>query len=59
MLNLHIQLTHAQATISVDDLKIGESYPGTVASVVSFGAFVNIGCGWKLSKVRASFIWYI
>jgi len=33
------------AAMTVEDLKIGNSYPGTVTSIVPFGAFVNIGCG--------------
>ena len=34
-----------QAAMTVDDLKVGSSYKGTVTSIVPFGAFVNIGCG--------------
>jgi len=34
-----------EATMNVDQIVIGKTYPGSVTSTTQYGAFVNIGCG--------------
>jgi RecJ-like exonuclease len=34
-----------EATMNIDQIVIGKTYPGSVTSTTQYGAFVNIGCG--------------